>query len=62
MENLNNKLQLEQLIAQAFELLDDVKHKFGMFEHQRYGKLRSLLAECNAPDEVSEEYHNDNQK
>ena len=46
MENLDKTALLTLLLKDALELLNDVHHKFGMFEHQRYSKIRSNSAKA----------------
>ncbi|WP_374949785.1 hypothetical protein [Mucilaginibacter sp.] len=44
MEKLKNiNRQRLELLLQAMELLEDMHHKMGMFENQRYGKLKGKV-------------------
>lgn len=47
MEDLKEIKHLQQLLAEAIEMLDDVRHKFGMFENQKYQKFKAELNDYN---------------
>lgn len=43
MEHTNDTEQLRQYLAEAVEMLDDVKPKLALFEKQRYFRLKAAL-------------------
>jgi hypothetical protein len=47
MENLKEVEQLRLFMAEAVEMLEDIKQKFGLFEKQRYFKFKSALDDFN---------------
>ncbi|MDB5061965.1 MAG: hypothetical protein JWP67_1808 [Mucilaginibacter sp.] len=47
MEESNEMVQLRRIAAEAIEMLEDVKHKFGLFEAQRFGKIKGKFANYN---------------
>jgi hypothetical protein len=47
MENSKEIEHLRLFIAEAVEMLEDIKQKFGLFEKQRYHKFKSALNDFN---------------
>jgi hypothetical protein len=43
MDEMRQSNQLITLLEEAESILSDVKHKFGLFENQRFGKFKSKL-------------------
>lgn len=43
MENTQEAQQLRQYLAEAVEMLDDLKPKFALFEKQRYFRFKAAL-------------------
>ncbi|TFF39263.1 hypothetical protein [Mucilaginibacter psychrotolerans] len=43
MEHTNDTEQLRQYLAEAVEMLDDVKPKLALFEKQRYFRLKAAV-------------------
>ncbi|WP_191191885.1 hypothetical protein [Mucilaginibacter pankratovii] len=43
MENVKETEQLQRYLAEAVELLDDVKPKLALFEKQRYFRFKAAL-------------------
>jgi hypothetical protein len=43
MENVKETEQLQRYLAEAVELLDDVKPKLALFEKQRYFRFKTAL-------------------
>jgi hypothetical protein len=40
-------VHLRRIDAEAIEMLEDVKHKFGLFEAQRFGKIKGQFSDYN---------------
>jgi hypothetical protein len=54
MEKATELAQLRRIATEAIGLLEDVKHKFGLFEAQRLGKIKGKFANYNnLPDPLS---------
>ena len=54
MEEATELVQLRRITTEAIELLEDVKHKFGLLEAQRLGKIKGKFANYNnLPDPLS---------
>jgi hypothetical protein len=47
MEESNEMMQLRRIAAEAIEMLEDIKHKFGLFEAQRFGKIKGKFSDYN---------------
>jgi hypothetical protein len=47
MEESNEMVQLRRIAAEAIEMLEDIKHKFGLFEAQRFGKIKGKFSNYN---------------
>ena len=47
MEESREMVQLRRIAAEAVEMLEDVKHKFGLFEAQRFGKIKGKFSDYN---------------
>ncbi|MEO7212421.1 hypothetical protein [Mucilaginibacter sp.] len=45
MENSKEMEQLKQYLAEAVDMLDDVKPKLALFEKQRYFRFKAALSE-----------------
>nr|WP_294949277.1 hypothetical protein [uncultured Mucilaginibacter sp.] len=43
MENVKETEQLQQYLAEAVEMLDDLKPKLALFEKQRYFRFKAAL-------------------
>ncbi len=47
MENRDKeKEQLQKLLEEAIDLLHDERHRFGLFQTQRYWRLRHSVERC----------------
>jgi hypothetical protein len=54
MEESNEMVQLKRIAAEAIEMLEDIKHKFGLFEAQRFGKIKGKFSNYNKlPEQLS---------
>jgi hypothetical protein len=47
MKESNEMMQLRRIAAEAIEMLEDIKHKFGLFEAQRFGKIKGKFSHYN---------------
>ena len=47
MKESNEMVQLRRIAAEAIEMLEDIKHKFGLFEAQRFGKIKGKFSNYN---------------
>ena len=47
MEESSEMMQLRRIAAEAIEMLEDIKHKFGLFEAQRFGKIKGKFSNYN---------------
>jgi len=50
MDDVKEIAQLRRIALEAIEMLEDVKHKFGLFENQRLGKIKGRLSDYNRLD------------
>jgi hypothetical protein len=47
MNESKEMVQLRHIAAEAIEMLEDIKHKFGLFEAQRFGKIKGKFSNYN---------------
>jgi hypothetical protein len=47
MEESSEMVQLRRIATEAIEMLEDIKHKFGLFEAQRFGNIKGKFSNYN---------------